>query len=108
MRRKVQTAVIGAGLMGHGIALTLARAGQNVAITDPMAEARASLPRRVAESLRLMGEEVIPAVREMATELDLPGPFEVDPATGKRLVAAPGPQQPSFGGSEDSALEIKV
>ena len=33
-------------------------------------------------SLRLMGEEVIPAVREIAKELDLPGPFEVDPATG--------------------------
>ena len=33
-------------------------------------------------SLRLMGEEVIPAVREIAEELDLPGPFEVDPATG--------------------------
>ena len=29
-----------------------------------------------------MGEEVIPAVREIAEELDLPGPFEVDPATG--------------------------
>ena len=36
-------------------------------------------------SLRLMGEEVIPAVREMAKELDLPGPFEVDPATGKPI-----------------------
>jgi alkanesulfonate monooxygenase SsuD/methylene tetrahydromethanopterin reductase-like flavin-dependent oxidoreductase (luciferase family) len=36
-------------------------------------------------SLRLMGEEIIPAVREMADELDLPGPFEVDPATGKRI-----------------------
>ena len=57
MRKKVQTAVIGAGLMGHGIALTLARAGQNVAITDPLAEARASLPGRIAESLRLMGED---------------------------------------------------
>ena len=34
-------------------------------------------------SLRLMGQEVLPAVREMAKELDLPGPFEVDPATGK-------------------------
>jgi alkanesulfonate monooxygenase SsuD/methylene tetrahydromethanopterin reductase-like flavin-dependent oxidoreductase (luciferase family) len=38
-------------------------------------------------SLRLMGEEIIPAVREMADELDLPGPFEVDPATGKRITA---------------------
>jgi len=36
-------------------------------------------------SLRLMGEEVIPAVREMGQELDLFGPFEVDPATGQPL-----------------------
>ncbi len=34
-------------------------------------------------SLRLMGEEVIPAVREMGKELELFGPFEVDPFTGK-------------------------
>lgn len=40
MAKNLQTAVIGAGLMGHGIALTLARAGQYVAITDPVAEAR--------------------------------------------------------------------
>ena len=31
-------------------------------------------------SLRLMGSDLIPAVREMADELDLKGPFEVDPA----------------------------
>ena len=36
-------------------------------------------------SLRLMGEEVIPAVREMGKELELFGPFEVDPATGEHL-----------------------
>ncbi len=34
-------------------------------------------------SLRLMGEEVIPAVREIAKELDLKGPFEVDPQTNQ-------------------------
>lgn len=34
-------------------------------------------------SLRLMGEEVIPAVKEIARELELPGPFEVDPGTGE-------------------------
>ena len=33
-------------------------------------------------SLRLMGEEVLPAVREMGKELELFSPFEVDPATG--------------------------
>ena len=38
-------------------------------------------------SLRLMKEEVIPAVREMAVELDLPGPTEVDPATGQKIRA---------------------
>ncbi|MGD9895202.1 MAG: hypothetical protein AB7U18_28280, partial [Dehalococcoidia bacterium] len=36
-------------------------------------------------SLRLMGEELIPAVREMADELDLKGPFEVDPKSGKAV-----------------------
>src|SRR5262249_1519490 len=40
-------------------------------------------------SLRLMGAEVIPAIREMAQELELPGPFEVDPATGKSIAAKP-------------------
>lgn len=34
-------------------------------------------------SLRLMGEEVLPAVREIADELELPSSFEVNPATGK-------------------------
>ncbi|MCL4675232.1 MAG: 3-hydroxyacyl-CoA dehydrogenase family protein [Pararhodobacter sp.] len=53
--RKQQMAVIGAGLMGHGIALTLARAGQYVAITDPFPEARASLAGRIRASMGLMG-----------------------------------------------------
>ncbi|MBI5948312.1 MAG: LLM class flavin-dependent oxidoreductase [Chloroflexi bacterium] len=34
-------------------------------------------------SLRLMGEEVIPAVREMGKSLDLSSPFEVDPRTNQ-------------------------
>ena len=39
-------------------------------------------------SLRLKGEEVIPAIQEMAKELELHDPFEVDPATGKPVEAA--------------------
>jgi alkanesulfonate monooxygenase SsuD/methylene tetrahydromethanopterin reductase-like flavin-dependent oxidoreductase (luciferase family)/pimeloyl-ACP methyl ester carboxylesterase len=39
-------------------------------------------------SLRLFGEYVLPAVREMGKELDLPSPFEVDPATGKPVAGA--------------------
>ena len=38
-------------------------------------------------SLRLMGEEVIPAVREMGDELGLASPFEVDPATNQPIEA---------------------
>ena len=34
-------------------------------------------------SLRLMGEEVIPALREIGKELELNSPFEVDPSTNK-------------------------
>jgi hypothetical protein len=36
-------------------------------------------------SLRLMGQDVIPAVREMGRELELCSPFEIDPATGKPM-----------------------
>jgi alkanesulfonate monooxygenase SsuD/methylene tetrahydromethanopterin reductase-like flavin-dependent oxidoreductase (luciferase family) len=39
-------------------------------------------------SLRLFGEEVIPAVREIGKELDLPGPFEVSPSTGEPIAIA--------------------
>lgn len=48
-------AVIGAGLMGHGIALTFARAGHHVQITDPFAETLKTAPERIADSLRLLG-----------------------------------------------------
>ena len=44
-------AVIGAGLMGHGIALTMARAGHDVTVTDPMPAALEALHERVRESL---------------------------------------------------------
>ncbi|MEL6452169.1 MAG: 3-hydroxyacyl-CoA dehydrogenase family protein [Pseudomonadota bacterium] len=50
-------AVIGAGLMGHGIALTFARVGHAVCLTDPDAGTRHSAPDRIAESLRLLGAD---------------------------------------------------
>ena len=42
-------------------------------------------------SLKLMGEEIIPAVREMGRELELPDAFEIDPATNQPLTATPAP-----------------
>lgn len=38
-------------------------------------------------SLRLMGSEIIPAVREMGKELELSDPFQVDPATNQPVSA---------------------
>jgi 3-hydroxybutyryl-CoA dehydrogenase len=55
--KKQQIAVIGAGLMGHGIALTLAKAGQYVAITDPVPEARETVSSRILQSMKAMGDD---------------------------------------------------
>ncbi len=43
--------------MGHGIALTFARAGHGVSVVDPAPEMLESVPARVAESLALLGAE---------------------------------------------------
>ena len=51
-------------------------------------------------SLRLMGSDVIPAVREMADELDLKGPFEVDP-----VGEAQTSPEASTGCSDDAATQ---
>ncbi|AKS47187.1 3-hydroxyacyl-CoA dehydrogenase [Octadecabacter temperatus] len=56
MKKNRQIAVIGAGLMGHGIALTLARSGQYVRITDPVVEARSTVSQRIMDSLKGLGE----------------------------------------------------
>ncbi len=48
-------AVIGAGLMGHGIALTFARAGHTVTVTDPIADMLSTCQDRIAKSLTLLG-----------------------------------------------------
>ncbi len=47
--------VIGAGLMGHGIALVMARAGHQVEICDPVSESRNTLHHRVTDSLLSIG-----------------------------------------------------
>ena len=49
--------VVGAGLMGHGIALALARAGHFVTVSDPFSEVRDSLLQRVGESMTNLGAD---------------------------------------------------
>src|SRR5262245_4457258 len=62
----VQTiGVVGGGLMGHGIAYLLAAAGHKVAVYEPSAETRASLPRRLRSVAELL--DSAPAVVERIT-----------------------------------------
>ena len=49
--------VIGAGLMGHGIAYLLAAAGHTVGIYEPSAEWRNSLQTRLKAALDLLGDD---------------------------------------------------
>ena len=44
-------------------------------------------------SLRLMGEYVIPAVREMGEEMELKGPFEINPWTNEPMPETNGAPQ---------------
>jgi 3-hydroxybutyryl-CoA dehydrogenase len=50
-----RVAVVGAGLMGHGIAQVFAEAGAPVTVWDPDPEVRASVPDRVRANLRSLG-----------------------------------------------------
>jgi 3-hydroxybutyryl-CoA dehydrogenase len=47
--------VIGAGLMGHGIALIFAKGGYEVSVYDPSLESLNALETRVTDSLKVMG-----------------------------------------------------
>ena len=49
--------IVGAGLMGHGIALTFARAGLTVRVHDPVPHSLESLKDRVAASMDAIGCE---------------------------------------------------
>jgi 3-hydroxybutyryl-CoA dehydrogenase len=53
--RVERVAVVGAGLMGHGIAQVFAEAGAPVTVWDPNPEVRASVPDRIRANLRALG-----------------------------------------------------
>ena len=55
--RKAKIAVIGAGLMGHGIAQVFALAGHNVTITDSHQPNLDTVKQRVATNLRDLGDD---------------------------------------------------
>src|SRR5689334_23160437 len=53
----VKIGVIGAGLMGHGIAYLLAAAGHTIGIYDPSAEWRGSLAARLKSARDLLDDD---------------------------------------------------
>ena len=55
MGEPINISVIGAGLMGHGIAATFARAGHRVKVFDTLPDSLASLRERAAASLATLG-----------------------------------------------------
>jgi 3-hydroxybutyryl-CoA dehydrogenase len=50
-------AVIGGGLMGHGIAYLFAAAGHHVNVFEPFDDVRASLPQRLQAIVHLLGDD---------------------------------------------------
>ena len=84
-RPPLRIAVVGAGLMGHGIAEEFAAAGHEVKVHDPSAEALASLRERVAKVLADLGrdpeaaERVTPEETLRAAVVDADVVFEAAP-----------------------------
>jgi 3-hydroxybutyryl-CoA dehydrogenase len=54
---KQKIGVVGGGLMGHGIAYLLAADGHDVAIFEPAADIRGSLPQRLQAIVDLLGDD---------------------------------------------------
>jgi 3-hydroxybutyryl-CoA dehydrogenase len=63
---KARVAVIGAGLMGHGIAQVFAAAGHHVTITDSFSQSLATAKSRIAANLHDLGEDESAAERVRA------------------------------------------
>ncbi|WMS42548.1 3-hydroxyacyl-CoA dehydrogenase NAD-binding domain-containing protein [Acuticoccus sp. MNP-M23] len=79
--------VIGAGLMGHGIAWLFAANGYDVALHDPVPEALAAAPERLAAISSLLGKgEGAPARVRLCAEL-------ADAAAGAAFVFEAAPEK---------------
>lgn len=81
-------AVIGAGLMGHGIAQLLAAAGHPVALHDPDPRALEAAPERIRRASELVGADPGPVLERLRTM-----PCLEDAAAGAELVVEAGPEQ---------------
>jgi len=71
MHGSLSVAVVGAGLMGHGIGQVFARAGHQVVLTDPAPDVLAQAIPRVERNLLAEGVDAAGVTCNMATEPDL-------------------------------------
>jgi 3-hydroxybutyryl-CoA dehydrogenase len=67
---KARIAVVGAGLMGHGIAQVFATAGHDVMITDSIEASLGTVKARISANLKDLGDDPA-AVERVAIERDL-------------------------------------
>ena len=97
-------AIIGAGLMGHGLALVFADGGHDVTVFDPVPEARATVKDRIATTLRSLGKDeaatgrvtVVTQLADAAADADMvieaaPEKLELKQALFAELEAAARP-----------------
>lgn len=68
MTRAIRVSVIGAGLMGHGIAQVFARAGHEVAITDPNPQVLEAALGRVERNLEAEGVDAARVLCNLSVE----------------------------------------
>jgi 3-hydroxybutyryl-CoA dehydrogenase len=68
----VKVAVIGAGLMGHGLALVFAEGGHDVSITDAFPDTLRTVKTRIAETLKFLERDETAVERvHIATSLEV-------------------------------------
>lgn len=71
MHKNLHACIVGAGLMGHGIAQVFAQAGHKVTIVDPDAATLDVVPQRVAHNLEQMGIAPAPVLANITLSTDL-------------------------------------
>jgi 3-hydroxybutyryl-CoA dehydrogenase len=88
VHKPVAVAVVGAGVMGAGIAQVLAVAGHRVAVHDPDPAVLRTVPRRVAEGLALVDAEAVAVLDRLALVPDVG-----DAVADAGLVIEAGPER---------------
>lgn len=100
MKHNGHIAIIGAGLMGHGIAQVFAVAGHIVMVHDVNVSSLSTLRSRIAQNLRDLGQDVAAAERVFPVE-----DFG-ECVTGARVVFEAGPEDMAFKRKVFQRLEL--